>query len=111
MKKQHLFDDPKNTTRVLRLLFLLCALLLVLDFILHRHVSHPFESIPGFYPLYGFIGCVLLVVIAKWLRKLLMRPESYYEAIEERPEQSSIDKKDKDSHDNNGGSNTGDGKT
>ncbi len=78
MKKQHLFDEPKNVSRLIRILLAICFVLFALDFILHRHSYHPLESIPGFYPIYGFIGCVLLVVIAKWLRTLLMRPEDYY---------------------------------
>ena len=77
-KQHHIFDNPKNVKFVIRLLFALCALLLVVDFFVHRHISHPYEALPGFYPLYGFIGCVLLVVIAKWLRTLLMRGEDYY---------------------------------
>jgi hypothetical protein len=77
-QKNHLFDQPKNVTRLIRLLSAICVILVALDFIVHRHISHPLENIPGFYPLYGFIGCVLLVVIAKWLRSLLMRPQDYY---------------------------------
>jgi hypothetical protein len=37
----------------------------------------------GFYAIYGFVACVLLVVIAKELRKLLMRDENYYDRIED----------------------------
>jgi hypothetical protein len=28
--------------------------------------------------VYGFVGCVLLVLIAKLLRRLVKRPENYY---------------------------------
>ena len=34
--------------------------------------------IPGFYAIFGFGACVLLVLAAKALRRLLMRPEDYY---------------------------------
>jgi hypothetical protein len=33
----------------------------------------------GFYGFYGFIGCVGLVLGAKALRKVLFRPEDYYD--------------------------------
>ena len=79
MSKKYLFDNKKNVNRVIHSLWAICVLLVILDFILHRHVSHPFENLPAFYPLYGFIGCVLLVIIAKWMRAILMRPESYYD--------------------------------
>jgi len=81
-QRKHLFDDAKNVIRLIRLLSAICALLFVLDFILHRHSSHPLESIPGFYPLFGFVGCVLLVLIAKWMRLFLKRPETYYHGKE-----------------------------
>jgi hypothetical protein len=42
-------------------------------------VSHPWEGFFGFYALYGFVACVLLVLLAKEMRKLVMRDEDYYE--------------------------------
>ena len=77
--KRYLFDKPENVQRLLRALYLACGLLFVLDFIIHRHRDHAWESLPAFYALYGFIGCVVLVLVAKWMRTWLMRPEDYYE--------------------------------
>ncbi len=37
------------------------------------------ENIPAFYAMYGFVACVLLVVLAKWMRKVVMRKEEYYD--------------------------------
>ncbi len=76
---KHLFDDPRNVRRVIRGLVAACILLLGLDFVVHRHVDHPWEEAFGFYALYGFVACVLLVLLAKEMRKLLMRDEDYYE--------------------------------
>ncbi|WP_299808102.1 hypothetical protein [uncultured Shewanella sp.] len=77
--KQYLFDNPKNIKRVLYILYACCALLVALDFVIHRHVYHSWENLPLFYPLYGFVGCVILVFVAKWMRTFLMRPEDYYD--------------------------------
>ncbi len=81
MKKAEkaMFDDPKVVQRLLLGFYIICAVLLLLDFVLHRHTEHPWEWLPGFYPLYGFVGCVVLVLIAKWMRIWLMRDEDYYE--------------------------------
>lgn len=82
-EKKHFFDKPENVKRVLYALYTVCGLLLALDFIVHRHVYHSWEKLWGFYPLYGFIGCVLLVVVARGMRIFLMRAENYYEQDEE----------------------------
>jgi peptidoglycan/LPS O-acetylase OafA/YrhL len=78
-EKQHLFDKPENIKRLLGILYLCCALLLVADLFIHRHVTHAWESLWGFYALFGFLACVVLVLLAKQLRKILKRPEDYYD--------------------------------
>jgi len=77
--KKYLFDDAKNIKRVLHLLYACCILLLALDFVIHRHISHGWENLWGFYPIYGFVSCVILVLVATWLRTFLMRSEDYYD--------------------------------
>ena len=83
-EQQHFFDKKENITLVLRIFYTLCALLLVLDLIIHRHIYHDWEKLPGFYPLFGFAAYVSLVAVAAGLRKLVMRPEDYYENDGER---------------------------
>ena len=78
-EKQYLFDNPRNVSRLLGGFYVICGILLVLDFVLHRHTVHSWENLPGFYALYGFVACVLLVLIAKEMRKVLMRKEDYYD--------------------------------
>lgn len=78
-EKSHLFDKARNVRWLLRTLYILCVLLLGLDFVVHRHVEHPLESWWGFYSGYGFVACVLLVLIAKEMRKAVMRSEDYYD--------------------------------
>lgn len=77
-KKLYLFDKPENIKRLLHALYAICGLLVVLDFVIHRHILIDYEKIPAFYAIYGFVGCVVLVVVAKWMRTFLMRPEDYY---------------------------------
>jgi hypothetical protein len=81
-QKKHLFDDPNNVSLLLRAFYFICAFLFILDFVLHRHVTHSWESIPGFYAIFGFVACVALVLIAKQMRKILMRKEDYYDVDE-----------------------------
>ena len=81
-EKTYLFDNPRNVSRLLLGFYVICGGLFVADFIAHRHVAHPWEGFPAFYAFYGFVACVLLVVIAKEMRKLLMRKEDYYDVDE-----------------------------
>ena len=76
---RHVFDNPANVRLLLRVFYVICALLVLVEFVFHRHVSHPFENLFGFYAVYGFAACVALVLIAKQMRKVLMRDEDYYE--------------------------------
>ncbi|PCI65743.1 MAG: hypothetical protein COB38_10870 [Gammaproteobacteria bacterium] len=78
--KKHIFDNPKNVKRLLYFLYTSCAVLLIFDFVIHRHVMHSWENLWGFYPLYGFVGCVVLVIVATWMRTFLMRAEDYYDS-------------------------------
>ncbi len=79
MEKKHVFDNPRNVKRLLRVIYLICAALVGLDFVFERHVFHDWEALPGFYALYGFVACAALVLIAKEMRKPLMRKEDYYD--------------------------------
>ncbi|MBT6932654.1 MAG: hypothetical protein HN987_07925 [Proteobacteria bacterium] len=78
-ERQHIFDHKKNINRVLRALIALCVVSFAVDFVYHRHVVHPFEALWGFYAIYGFFACVILVLLAKKMRKWLMRSEDYYD--------------------------------
>jgi hypothetical protein len=78
-ERRHIFDDPKNVKRVIYALYTACALSVIAEFFVHRHVLHPWEGLFAFYAIYGFVACVLLVLIAKEMRKVLMRPEDYYD--------------------------------
>lgn len=82
-KKRYLFDNPRNVKRVVRGLIAICLMLFALDAVLHRHVTHPWEELFGFYAIYGFVACVLLVLLAKEMRKLVMRAEDYYDKSRE----------------------------
>lgn len=89
MNKSGWFDDPRHVRWIMIGLYVLCALLFGLDFVLHRHVYLDFDKIPAFYALYGFIACVVLVLLAKVMRLFLMRDEDYYDAHE--PEHKDTD--------------------
>ena len=76
-------DSPAGAKRIYHLLLVVCGLLVLVGWLIPHHETHGgaaglAASIPGFYGIYGFIMCALLVLVAKALRKLLMRREDYY---------------------------------
>lgn len=78
-EKTYWLDQPKNQRTVRVSLYVACAILALVDLFVHRHIIFAIEKIPAFYALFGFVACVVLVWIATWMRKFLMRDEEYYD--------------------------------
>ncbi|MEO1250878.1 MAG: hypothetical protein AAFW81_00870 [Pseudomonadota bacterium] len=72
-------DEKKNVDLIWYGLIGICLLIGAADFLIEKHPYFDIENVPNFYGIYGFIGCVFLVLAAAQLRKILMRPENYYE--------------------------------
>ncbi len=80
MKEQPGFlDKAESVKKLLRVFYAICIGVLLFDLVHHRHVTHPWENLWGFYALFGFIACSVLVLAAKEMRKVVMRKEDYYE--------------------------------
>lgn len=77
--RQRRLDDRRNVGRIVYALSALCALLLLIDPLVHKHGAFAIEHWWGFYGICGFAGCVVLVLAAKALRLIVMRPEDYHE--------------------------------
>lgn len=74
-----MWDRKENVSRLLVVFYVLCTLLVLLDLVIHRHVYHPWERLFGFHAWYGLVSCWMLVVLAKQMRRVLMRSEDYYD--------------------------------
>jgi hypothetical protein len=73
------FDRPGNRKALLIIFVASLVFLLVIDFFIHKHPYFGWDGLPTFYAFYGFLGCVLLVVIAKNMRRFIKREEDYYD--------------------------------
>ena len=62
-----------------RVLLAIGAVLVVLEFIVHRHGEIALEDLPLFPAVYAFFVWIFSVVGGIWLRKIAMRPEDYYD--------------------------------
>ncbi len=74
---QYLRDRLKVLKRIL---YVVLAATIACDFLIPRHEAHFWgDKIPGFWTVFGFIGCVLLIRIMKGLsHTVLMKKEDYY---------------------------------
>lgn len=82
MKKEfNFFDKPKNIKNLKIIFYIALAITVISDFfVVRKYVHFPWENVPGFYALFGFVACVLIIVLAKTLGyKWLMKKENYYD--------------------------------
>ena len=79
-KKKYLFDDPKNVKILLGCFYASLGVLLLIELFIHKHPHFGWEAWPEFFAVYGFVACVVLVIVAKYfLRPLVKRDEDYYD--------------------------------
>ena len=78
---------PEKVKWIVRALFAVCAIVVVADFFYmpakKAHSHYPYEAYIGFRAFYGFVSCVLLVVLAAQMRRVVMRDEDYYDRRED----------------------------
>jgi len=72
-------DRAENVRKVYYGVWVACALLLVAELFIDKHTETAAEHWFGFHGFYGLVACVALVLAAKLLRRVLKRPENYYD--------------------------------
>lgn len=82
-KKEFFYDKPENIKKIKIGAYSTAALLVFIDFFVHRDPHHlviDAEKMTGFYSIYGLVACVLIIVISKSIGKyLLLKKEDYYD--------------------------------
>lgn len=78
-EKRYWLDDKRNVDKIWYGVVAICALLFLADAFYEKHVEFQVEHWFGFYGIYGFVGCVFLVLSARVLRKIVMRSEDFYD--------------------------------
>ena len=72
-------DYPGNVRKVYFSVWIACAVLLLLELLIDKHAETAAEHWFGFHGFFGLIACVGLVLAAKLLRRVISRPEDYYD--------------------------------
>ena len=65
---------------VKKIAYIALILIIVTDFFIPRHEIHFIgDQIPGFWSLFGFVACIMIILISKWIGHLgIMQDENYY---------------------------------
>lgn len=80
MQEDHFFDKPQNVKRIFTGFYICLLLLIIVDLFIPKHPDFSWEAYPSFYASYGFVAFVLLIFLAKYiLRPLVKRKEDYYD--------------------------------
>ena len=87
MKLVQLIEFLRNRLQtVVYLCYGIIALVVLIDiFLVHKEHAHTeVEKIPGFWAIFGFVACVLIIIVSKWFGHAgVMVREDYYESDEE----------------------------
>jgi hypothetical protein len=74
------FDHPQNIKRLKIGFYIVLVLLILPDFFMHKHILFSsVEGWPGFYGAFGFISCVVIILVSKLLGFVLKKKEDYYD--------------------------------
>lgn len=78
-ERKRWLDYPENVRKVYFSVWIACAVLLGLELLIDKHVETEVERWFGFHGFFGLVACVGLVLAAKLLRRVIARPENYYD--------------------------------
>lgn len=82
IKKMVLYiGNPANSDTLKKLGYICLALVFASDFFVHRdHAEYIWDKIPGWGAFYGFVSCVIIILVSKFLgHHGIMQREDYYD--------------------------------
>lgn len=74
-------DSIKNMNELRRPFYIILILVVLSDFFVHReHAAFFWDHIPGWSALYGFISCIVIILVSKFIgHEWLLKEEDYYD--------------------------------
>ncbi len=73
--------NPANAKQLKKLSYIALVIVFLSDFLVHReHALYIWDKIPGWGALYGFVSCVLIILVSKFIGHQcgIMQDEDYY---------------------------------
>lgn len=75
----HWLDNPANVKRLYRGFLVVLAVTVIAQLGVHMHPHFEIDGLFAFNAWYGFLTCLIMIVVAKGLALLLKRPDTYYD--------------------------------
>ncbi|MBX3474172.1 MAG: hypothetical protein KF754_07295 [Planctomycetes bacterium] len=77
-------DDPRVIKWLWAAGLLVLAVIIGLDWLIHHHAHFPrdgitIDTLPEFFPFFGFASCFLMVLVSKALGIALSRKDTFYD--------------------------------
>jgi len=74
-------ENPDDIKKLRKLFYASLILAVAIDFLVRReHVAFFWDKLHGFSAVYGFISCILIIVVSKVIgHKWLVKEEDYYD--------------------------------
>ena len=69
----------KSFGKINSIVLFICIILLLLEFVDHRHGEFIIEKFLFFPALFGYISCIVIFKVGVALRSIFMRDEDYYD--------------------------------
>lgn len=81
---ERILEDPKRFSIAKKICYAILVLIVLLEIAVNLlHLGHGhfwFEGLPAFGSIYGFISCVLIIIVSKFIGHYwLMKKEDYYD--------------------------------
>ena len=77
--EQHWLTRPETIRKLWRLFIAVLAAVVLAELLGPREAHFDVERLFGFYALFGFGACAVLIVVAKAIGVFLKRPDTYYD--------------------------------
>jgi hypothetical protein len=80
--------SPDNSAKLKKMLYISLVVIVISDivvYVLHlKHAHYTWDNIPGWGAFYGFVSCVLIILVSKFIGKQggVMKKEDYYDKQE-----------------------------
>lgn len=77
--QRHWLTRPQTIRKLWRFFIAVLAAVVLAELLVPHKTRFALEGIFGFYALFGFLACAVLIVFAKAVGVFLKRPDTYYD--------------------------------